>query len=184
VIRFIIILLTVALCFAFFGCANFDRYNRNPFAKDSAPKYSADSNKFVIIPFNHNAEQVTYATSLSRVMMDFNLTIVDSFDVASSDTTGILPVDVLKSSPSEDSNVLSRSEQYTSEHSLSNADMNEKYVIETMFRRDSDGTVTFIRISDKNVMGVFNISPYVYKMRPQLYAALVKMKLLKGIRYF
>lgn len=190
---FIRIVFAFTICLIFLGCANFDGYNRNPFYKENnnsdynRSKQVEDSNRFKIIPFNSDPEQITYATDLSRIMTGFGLTLVESFDEIekdSAETTAIESVEARESKPEEKSTIKDKDQQNSlSGPNLSNADKNEKYIIDAMFIKGTDGTIRFTRISDNKVMGIFTISPYVFKMRPQLYAALVNMKLLKGIRY-
>lgn len=164
----------ITISISLLSCANIDRYNKNPFTKSSkGTKIVADSNKYKIIPYSNDSEQNTYATNLSRLLVGFGLTVVDNFEDSHESSVETPAID-----PDGANKTISPPEL-----SLINADNNEKYIVETMSIKDTDGTVRFTRISDNNVMGTFNISPYVYKMRPQLYAALVKMKLLKGVRY-
>jgi len=194
-IRFIKGSLVVAICHMFMGCANSDRYidtfakpNINPFAKQNYDSESTvDSNVFMIRPFNNDAEQITFSRNLHQIMRDFHLTVVSSFDnilEPSAELSSITSADVQSKKSEDDIKVVGSLKQSTSEASLINVYKNEKYIIETMSIKDSDGTVKFIRISDNKVMGTFSISPYMFKMRPQVYAALVKMRLLKGIRYY
>lgn len=170
------------------SCANVDKYNKNPFSMyNKRSIYIADSNKYKIIPYNNDTEQNTYATHLSRLLVGFGLTVVDNFEdnhEGSVETTALNSDDANKTIPEGKSKRSDELKQKsTPELSLINADNNEDYIVETMSQKNSDGTVKFTRTSDNKVMGTFSISPHVYKMRPQLYAALVKMKLLKGVRY-
>lgn len=187
------IVFTVTICLFFLGCANFDKYYKNPFyrvlnnPKHNQSKQVVDSNRFKIKPFNSDPEQISYANNVSRIMTDFGLTVVENIDTVQEESAsriGNESVAADETTSKIESTLIDKAKENTiSEPSLINADNNEKYIIDTMFIKETDGSVTFTRLSDKKVMGTFSISPYVFKMRPQLYAALVNMKLLKGVRY-
>ncbi len=182
------IVLGTIICLTITGCADLQYLNTIHLSKKEA-KYMVidDGKRFVIIPFNEDAEQLRYAKSVGSIMKGFSLTVVDSFvdiDEAKVDPMGKESDDATQvaSSGAGKEEKISGSDNDKVAVNSTAADKKTEYFIETMANKDGDGTVKFIRRYDKTVLGIFSISPVRFTMRPQLYAALVKMKLLTGRR--
>jgi hypothetical protein len=169
------------------GCANFDRYNTNPFFEQKKSAHIADSNEYIVIPSSEAPEQTKYFSNISSVLISLGLTV--SHNPFSDSEKG-------QSSDAEQANVdnpvTSNQSQSKPQDGQNGASVDtagktpshNQYSVITHFDNDGNNTVTFIRMADNTVIGTFNISPDKISMRPQLYEALVKMKLIAGMRYF
>lgn len=169
------------------GCETLKRLNQihpeepEPPATRYIPAVS-DTTTFVVFPFNDYMHQLQFAALIEQVMIHSGFQVV-------APSRGIKEVEERKGAGiSEDSSSPNMSEMAagrTEKQSLlierykvaeeSKAD----YIIETMLT-GSDGTVKFMRKSDRKVIGVFGVYAYDRdSLKEEMTTQLIRMKFLK-----